>query len=168
MANRAAKKTTAISAAGRRRALSVHHKNRGFTLIELLIVIVMLAILASLASLALPNREGQQWKSRLEQLTSTLNFAHEEALSRGTPLWVTIDQNGWRFFRTDRFENSLPLTQPKAFAPTSWDIPLKSPTVQLKLGDDAYPEPQFLNFIYDDRNAQIQRDRFGHFRLELR
>lgn len=125
-------------------------------------------MLASLASLALPNREGQQWKSRLEQLTSTLNFAQDEALSRGSPLWVTIDQNGWRFFRLDRFENPQPLNQPQAFAPIAWELPLKTTPVQLKLGDDAYSESKTLSFQYEERTAQIQRDRFGRFRLELR
>ena len=144
------------------------NKSRGFTLIELLVVVVIVAMLAGLASLALPNREGQQWKSKLEQLTATLNFAQEEALSRGTPLWATVDQNGWRFFRMDRFENPQPLNQPEAFAPTTWDVPLKTNRVQLKLGDDTYPESQTMTFIYDERSAQIQRDRFGHFRLELR
>lgn len=125
-------------------------------------------MLASLASLALPNREGQQWKSRLEQLTTTLNFAQDEALSRGTPLWVTVDQNGWRFFRIDRFENPQPLNQPQAFAPTAWDIPVKVSPAELKLGDDNYADPKVISFVYDDRTAQIQRDRFGRFRLELR
>lgn len=144
------------------------NKNHGFTLIELLVVIVIVAMLASLATLALPNREGQQWKSRLEQLTSTLNFAQDEALSRGTPLWVMVDQNGWRFFRLDRFESPQPLNQPQAFAPTAWEIPVKTSPVELKLGDDAYPDTKTLHFQYDDHNAQIQRDRFGRFRLELR
>ena len=129
---------------------------------------MLVAMLASLASLALPNREGQQWKSCLEQLTATLNFAQEEALSRGTPLYATVDQSGWRFFRIDRFENPQPLNQPEAFAPTAWDVPLKTNPVQLKLGDDTYPEAQTLTFFYDDRSALIQRDRFGHFRLDLR
>ena len=143
-------------------------KSSGFTLIELLIVIVIVAMLAGLASLALPNREGQQWQSRLEQLTSTLNFAQDEALSRGTPLWVMVDQNGWRFFRMDRFENPQPLNQPQAFAPTAWDVPLKTSPAELKLGDDAYPDVKTLNFIFEDHTALIQRDRFGRFRLELR
>ena len=125
-------------------------------------------MLASLASLALPNREGQQWKSKLEQLTSTLNFAQDEALSRGTPLWVTIDQNGWRFFRVDRFEVLQPLNQPEAFAPATWDVPLKTTPLQLKLGDDAYPDTQSLNFALTDRTALIQRDRFGRFTLDMR
>lgn len=148
--------------------MGLSHKSRGFTLIELLVVIVIVAMLASLASLALPNREGQQWKSRLEQLTATLNFAQEEALSRGTPLWATVDQNGWRFFRVDRFENPQPLNQPEAFAPTAWDVPLNTNSVQLKLGDDTYAEGLTLTFRYDERSAQVQRDRFGHFRLDLR
>lgn len=126
-----------------------------------------MAMLAGLTSLALPNRDGQGFKSRLEQLTATLNFAQEEALSRGTPLWVTVDQNGWRFFRVDRFENPQPLNQPEAFAPTAWDVPLKTNRVQLKLGEDTYPELQTLSFTYEERSALIQRDRFGHFRLEL-
>jgi type II secretion system protein H len=146
----------------------LRNKISGFTLIELLVVIVIVAMLAGLASLALPNREGQQWRSRLEQLTSTLNFAQDEALSRGTPLWVMVDQNGWRFFRVDRFERPQPLNQPQAFAPTAWDIPLKTSPTELKLGDDPYPEIKTLNFIYEDQTAQIQRDRFGRFRLELR
>ena len=146
----------------------MRRKSSGFTLIELLVVIVIVAMLAGLASLALPNREGQQWRSRLEQLTSTLNFAQDEALSRGTPLWAIIDQNGWRFFRVDRFEIPQPLNQPQAFAPTAWDIPLKTSPVELKLGDDAYPDIKTLNFLYEDHTAQIQRDRFGRFRLELR
>ena len=125
-------------------------------------------MLADLSSLALPNREGQQWKSRLEQLTATLNFAQDEALSRGTPLWVMVDQNGWRFFRIDRFENPQPLNQPQAFAPTAWDLPLKTSPAELKLGDDAYPDVKTLNFIFEDHTALIQRDRFGRFRLELR
>ncbi len=146
----------------------MRNKSSGFTLIELLVVIVIVAMLAGLASLALPNREGQQWKSRLEQLTSTLNFAQEEALSRGTPLWVMVDQNGWRFFRMDRFENPQPLNQPQAFAPTAWDVPLRTSSAELKLGDDAYPDVKTLNFIFEDHTALIQRDRFGRFRLELR
>lgn len=146
----------------------MRNKDGGFTLIELLVVIVIVAMLAGLASLALPNREGQQWKSRLEQLTATLNFAQDEALSRGTPLWVMVDQNGWRFFRVDRFENPQPLNQPQAFAPTAWDVSLKTSPTELKLGDDAYPDIKTLNFLYEDHTAQIQRDRFGRFRLELR
>jgi len=146
----------------------LHRKCRGFTLIELLVVIVIVAMLASLASLALPNREGQQWKSRLEQLTTTLNFAQDEAVSRGTPVWAVVDQSGWRFFRRDRFENVQLLSQPQAFAPTAWEIPLKVNPQELRLGDDSYPEIKILTFIYDDRTAQIQRDRFGRFRLELR
>ena len=146
----------------------MRNKSSGFTLIELLVVIVIVAMLAGLASLALPNREGQQWKSRLEQLTSTLNFAQDEALSRGTPLWVMVDQNGWRFFRMDRFENPQPLNQPQAFAPTAWDVPLRTSSAELKLGDDAYPDVKTLNFIFEDHTALIQRDRFGRFRLELR
>ncbi|MGV1017399.1 MAG: pilus assembly FimT family protein [Fluviibacter phosphoraccumulans] len=146
----------------------MRNKNSGFTLIELLVVIVIVAMLAGLASLALPNREGQQWKSRLEQLTATLNFAQDEALSRATPLWVMVDQNGWRFFRMDRFENPQPLNQPQSFAPTAWDVPLKTSPVSLKLGDDAYPETKSLNFVYENSAAQILRDRFGRFRLELR
>lgn len=104
----------------------------------------------------------------MEQLTATLNFAQEEALSRGTHLWVMVDQDGWRFFRIDRFENPQPLHQPEAFAPTAWDILLKTNPVQLKLGDDTYPEVQTLIFFYGDQSAQIQRDRFGHFRLDLK
>ena len=143
-------------------------KSSGFTLIELLVVIVIVAMLAGLASLALPNREGQQWRTRLEQLTATLNFAQDEALSRGTPLWVMVDQNGWRFFRVDRFENPQPLNQPEVFAPTAWGVPLKTTPAELKLGDDAYPDIKTLNFLYEDHTAQIQRNRFGRFQLELR
>lgn len=124
-------------------------------------------MLASLASLALPNREGQQWKSGLERLTKTLNFAQDEALSRGSPLWVVIDQRGWHFFRMDRFENPQPLNQPEAFAPVSWELPLKTNSQELKLGDDAYPEPISLIFSHEQQSAQITRDRFGRFHLEL-
>lgn len=142
-------------------------QQRGFTLIELLIVVVIVAILAGLASLALPNKTGQQWKSRLEQLTSTLNFTQEEALSRGTPLWVAIDQNGWRFYRIDRFETMQALTQPEAFAPITWDLPVKTNTLQLRLGDAAYPEPLTLSFSFEELRARIIRDRFGRFQLYL-
>jgi type II secretion system protein H len=142
-------------------------KERGFTLIELLVVIVIVAMLAGLASLALPNREGQRWKSGLERLTATLNFAQDEALSRGSPLWVVVDQRGWRFFRIDRFENAQPLTQPEAFAPVAWEIPLKTQALELKLGDDAYTEPKNLAFTYDQHRALIARDRFGRFHLEM-
>ena len=142
-------------------------KNRGFTLIELLVVIVIVAMLAGLASLALPNREGQQWKSGLERLTATLNFAQDEALSRSSPLWVVVDARGWRFFRLDRFENPQPLNQPEAFAPVAWESPIKTMPVELKLGDDAYPTPLILNFADDQRQARIMRDRFGRFHLEL-
>jgi type II secretion system protein H len=145
----------------------LHRKSRGFTLIELLVVIVIVAMLAGLASLALPNREGQQWKSGLERLTATLNFAQDEALSRGSPLWVVVDQRGWRFFRIDRFENAQPLNQPEAFAPVAWEIPLKTSPQELKLGDDAYPEPKNLMFSYEQQRALIARDRFGRFHLEM-
>jgi type II secretion system protein H len=145
----------------------LHYKNRGFTLIELLVVIVIIAMLASLASLALPNREGQQWKASIERLTATLNFAQGEALSRGSPIWVVIDQRGWRFFRVDRFENTQPLSQPEAFAPVTWNVPIKTNSLELKLGDDAYPELINLQFAYEQNRAQVLRDRFGRFRLEF-
>lgn len=142
-------------------------KSSGFTLIELLVVIVIIAMLASLASLALPNREGQQWKAGLERLTTTLNFAQDEALSRGSPIWVVIDQRGWRFFRVDRFENTQPLNLPEAFAPVTWNVPIKTNSLELKLGDDAYPELINLQFAYEQNRAQVLRDRFGRFRLEF-
>ncbi len=125
-------------------------------------------MLASLASLALPDRERQQWKGRLEQFTTTLNFAQEEALSRGTSIWVAVDSKGWRFYRIDRFENVQALTQPEAFAPTAWEVPLQTSPTQIMLGDEAYPDPLVLNFRFDTRTADISRDRFGHFRLELK
>lgn len=143
----------------------MQRRDRGFTLIELLAVIVIVAMLAGLATLALPNRAGQQWRSGLERLTTTLNFAQDEALSRGSPLWVRIDQRGWQFFRLDRFENPQPLNQPEAFAPVTWETPLQTTPVELELGDDAYPDALALGFSSEQGQARIERDRFGRFHL---
>ena len=139
----------------------------GFTLIELLIVIVILGLMAGLSTLALPDKAAQHWKGKLEQLTTTLNYAQEEALSRGTPMWAMIDQNGWRFFRRDRFEKLQPLNHPEVFAPIDWEMPIKTLPVEVRLGDDAYPTPLTLEVQSAEQSAWIKRDRFGHFRLQL-
>ncbi len=141
--------------------------SRGFTLIELLIVIVIIGIMAGMASLALPDKASQNWLARLEQLTASLNYAQEESLSRGSPIWATVDQNGWRFFRRDRFEKLQLINYPEVFAPVEWEMPMKTMPSEIRLGDDAYPTPLKLEFLSMERRAQINRDRFGHFRLQF-
>lgn len=141
--------------------------SRGFTLIELLIVIVIIGIMAGMASLALPDKASQNWLARLEQLTASLNYAQEESLSRGSPIWATVDQNGWRYFRRDRFEKLQLINQPEVFAPVEWEMPMRTLPSEIRLGDDAYPTPLTLEFLSMERRAQINRDRFGHFRLQF-
>lgn len=140
-------------------------KHQGFTLIELLIVIVIVGVMAGLATLSLPDKTTQHWTDKLNRLTSTLNYAQEEALSRGSPIWAGIDQNGWRFYIRDRFEKLQPLVSPEVFAPNEWEMPVKIEAGMFRLGDDAYPEPLAIDIQSTTRNAIITRDRFGRFRL---
>ena len=148
-------------------ALNRHRPNhRGFTLIELLIVIVILGVMAGLASLSLPDKNAQHWTDKLNRLTSTLNYAQEEALSRGSPIWMSVDQNGWRLFIRDRFEKLQPLNHPDLFAPNDWEMPVKIKPAMIRLGDDAYPEPLTLLIQGATQNASITRDRFGRFLLQ--
>lgn len=141
-------------------------KNRGFTLIELLIVIVILGVMAGLATLSLPDKTAQHWTDKLSRLTSTLNYAQEEALSRGSPIWASIDQNGWRLFVRDRFEKLQPLSHPDVFAPNDWEMPVKIKPAMLRLGDDAYPESLTVLIQGTTQSASITRDRFGRFLLQ--
>lgn len=141
--------------------------SRGFTLIELLIVIVIVGIMAGMASLSLPDKASQNWLTRLEQLTASLNYAQEESLSRGSPMWAMVDQNGWRFFRRDRFEKLQQVNHPEVFAPAEWEMPMRTLPTEIQLGEDAYPTPLTLEFMSMERRAQINRDRFGHFRLHF-
>jgi type II secretion system protein H len=140
-----------------------HHQ--GFTLIELLIVIVIIGVMAGLATLSLPDKTAQHWTDKLNRLTSTLNYAQEEALSRGSPIWVGIDQNGWQFYVRDRFEKLQPLANPEIFAPNAWEMPVRVKADMFRLGDDAYTEPLAIDIQSTERNAMITRDRFGRFRL---
>lgn len=140
---------------------------RGFTLIELLIVIVIISVMAGLATLSLPDQTTQHWTGRLQQLTATLNYAQEEALSRGSPMWAMVDQNGWRLYRRDRFEQLQTINQPNIFAPVLWEMPMKTLPAEIRLGDDAYPNPLILEFLSTERRATITRDRFGHFQLQF-
>jgi general secretion pathway protein H len=142
-------------------------KSRGFTLIELLIVVVIIGIMAGMASLSLPDKASQNWLTRLEQLTASLNYAQEESLSRGSPMWAMVDQNGWRYFRRDRFEKLQLINHPEVFATVEWEMPMKTHPTEIRLGDDAYPTPLTLEFLSMERRAQINRDRFGHFRLQF-
>lgn len=121
--------------------------------------------MAGLSSLALPDKTAQHWRSKVERLTSTLNYAQEEALSRSTPMWAMIDQNGWRFFTRDRFEKLKPLNYPEVFAPAIWEAPVKIEPIEIKLGEDAYPNPLVIDLQSTEQSARIARDRFGHFRL---
>ena len=147
--------------------LSSSKRTGGFTLIELLIVIVIIGVMASLATLSLPDKVAQHWTDKLSRLTATLNYGQEEALSRGSPIWVSIDQNGWRFSLRDRFEKLQPLTHPEIFEPTAWEMPVNIKTMTLRLGDDAYPEPVDIHIQGESKHATIARDRFGRFRLQL-
>ena len=147
-----------------RQARSQNH--RGFTLIELLIVIVILGVMAGLATLSLPDKTAQHWTDKLSRLTSTLNYAQEEALSRGSPIWASIDQNGWRLFVRDRFEKLQPLSHPDVFAPNDWEMPVKIKPAMLRLGDDAYPESLTVLIQGTTQSASITRDRFGRFLLQ--
>ena len=142
------------------------HNHGGFTLIELLIVIVILGVMAGLATLSLPDKNAQHWTEKLNRLTSTLNYAQEEALSRGSPIWASIDQNGWRLFVRDRFEKLQPLNHPDVFAPNDWEMPVKIKPAMLRLGDDAYPEPLTFLIQGSTQSASITRDRFGRFLLQ--
>ncbi len=141
--------------------------SRGFTLIELLIVVVSIGIMAWGASLSLPDKASQNWLTRLEQLTASLNYAQEESLSRGSPMWAMVDQNGWRYFRRDRFEKLQLINHPEVFAPVEWEMPMRTLPSEIRLGDDAYPTPLTLEFLSMERRATINRDRFGHFRLQF-
>src|SRR5574343_292916 len=114
--------------------------------------------MAGLATLSLPDKNAQHWTDKLNRLTASLNYAQEEALSRGSPIWASIDQNGWRLFVRDRFEKLQPLTHPDVFAPSDWEIPLKIKPAMLRLGDDAYPEPLTLLIQGTTQSASITRD----------
>lgn len=147
--------------------LRCSQRSRGFTLIELLIVVVILGVMAGLATLSLPDKSAQHWTDKLSRLTATLNYGQEEALSRGSPIWVSLDQNGWRFSLRDRFEKLQPLTHPEIFEPTAWDMPINIKPVTLRLGDDAYPETAVIEIQGVSQHAVIERDRFGRYRLQL-
>lgn len=148
-------------------SLSSSKRAGGFTLIELLIVIVIIGVMAGLATLSLPDKVAQHWTDKLSRLTATLNYGQEEALSRGSPIWVSLDQNGWRFSLRDRFEKLQPLTHPEIFEPTAWEMPINIKPITLRLGDDAYPETAVIEIQGVSQHAVIERDRFGRFRLQL-
>lgn len=161
--------STRTSATGSSIAEAVKRHSRGFTLLELLVAIVIAGVLIGVATLSVGGFErGLRFEA--DRLAQLLSLAREEALVRGAPIRLEVDDSRYRFavLRDRRWQ---PLIDDRDLREREWTAPtrvlLERPDRRdaIEFGREQIDAPFALHLQRGEQRASIVSNGLGVFEL---
>jgi len=145
----------------------VNRRSRGFTLLELLVAIVIAGVLIGVATLSVGGFErGLRFEA--DRLAQLLSLAREEALVRGAPIRLEIDDSRYRFaiLRDRRWQPVLDdrdLRMREWTAPTRVRLQRPDRRETIEFGREQIDVPFVLHLERGEQRAQIVSNGLGVF-----
>lgn len=95
-------------------------RRSGYTLIEVLVVIVILSIASGLVVVNLGRDRGALLEEDARRLALVLQFARDQAITRGQPFAWTADASGYKFSRRQRGRGWVQVDAAEGLAARAW------------------------------------------------
>ena len=144
-------------------------RQQGFTLLELLVALVIAGVLVGVATLSIGGFE-RGLRFEVERLAQLLYLAREEALVRGAPIRLELNDEGYRFIML-RDRRWQPIRDDRDLRERAWQGPTQvaiqradgMPVVEF--GRDQVGSPFALRFERDGESVTIVSNGLGAFEL---
>ena len=145
-------------------------RRRGFTLIELLVTLAVIALATTLITLSLAPGQRQGLRADAERLALLLSAAREEALVRGRPVRLAIDDTGYRFLvladRQWRSFDEVPLAQHRRWeGPTRLTLSRSDGRPALEFGREPVDAPFLLVLEREGAQVAVAGNGLGRFEV---
>ena len=144
-------------------------RQKGFTLLELLVALVIAGVLVGVATLSI-GAFDRGLRFEVERLAQLLYLAREEALVRGTPIRLQVDDERYRFImlRDLRWQ---PILDDRDLRERAWQGPTRVAIERadgmslVEFGRDQVGPPFALRFERDGERVTIVSNGLGAFEL---
>ncbi|KRH78278.1 hypothetical protein FERRO_12590 [Ferrovum sp. JA12] len=153
----------------------IGNNNSGFSLIELLVVLVIMGVSFAMVTLSIHVADPSTLEGDAKRLVATINQAHDLEDLSGSPIWMTINCEQWRFFDTSS-GTQQPMNKEEV-AGGEFKSQLKSITINetemgctqegsLKLVINDDPSPTKLILTTDKQSLIIASDSLDRFSIQ--
>jgi general secretion pathway protein H len=142
----------------------------GFTLIELLVTLAVIALATTLITVSLAPGQRQGLRADADRLALLLSAAREEALVRGRPVRLAIDDTGYRFLilgeRQWRPFDEAPLAQHRRWeGPTTLTVSRTDGRPALEFGREPVDVPFLLVLEREGSRIAVAGNGLGRFEV---